>query len=166
MSDEDPTALTHVDAEGRPRMVDVGGKPVTERIAVAEGWIAVSESAMRAVLEGRAEKGDVLLVAQLAGIQAAKRTSELIPLCHPIPLDAVEVALEAEPDAGRIRCRATARAAWRTGVEMEALTAVSVALLTVYDMLKAVDRRMELGGIHLLEKRGGRRGTWTSARDG
>ncbi|MBW2252988.1 MAG: cyclic pyranopterin monophosphate synthase MoaC [Deltaproteobacteria bacterium] len=159
--DEDPVVLTHTDARGNSRMVDVGDKPITDRVAVAEGWIAVSASAMRAVVERRAGKGDVLAVAQLAGIQGAKRTSDLVPLCHPVPLSSVEVTLEIDPDAGRVRCRATTRAAWRTGVEMEALTAVSTALLTVYDMLKAVDRGMEIGGIRLLVKRGGRSGPWT-----
>jgi cyclic pyranopterin phosphate synthase len=164
--EEDPVALTHTDGMGNARMVDVGGKPITDRVAVAEGWIALSEPAMRAVLERQAGKGDVLAVAQLAGIQGAKRTSDLIPLCHPIPMSSVEVVLEPDPEAGRIRCRATARAEWRTGVEMEALAAASTALLTIYDMLKAVDRGMELGGIRLLEKRGGQSGAWTRDRDG
>jgi cyclic pyranopterin phosphate synthase len=155
---------THIDETGNARMVDVGAKPITDRMAIAEGWIAISEAAMQAVLERRAAKGDVLAVAQLAGIQGAKRTSDLVPLCHPIPLSSVEVVLDPEPDLGRITCRATARAAWRTGVEMEAFAAVSTALLTVYDMLKSMDRAMELGGIRLVEKRGGRSGTWVRGR--
>lgn len=154
--------LTHTDAEGNARMVGVGAKPVTDRVAVAEGWIAMGPVALAAVTERTARKGDVLTVAQLAGIQGAKRTADLIPLCHPLPLTGVDVRLWVDGD--RVRCRATARTTWRTGVEMEALTAVSAALLTVYDMLKAVDRSMELGGVRLLEKRGGRSGTWT--RDG
>ena len=152
--------LTHVDDDGNARMVDVGYKAITDRVAVAEGWIALSADALSAVTERRAAKGDVLAIAQLAGIQAAKRASDTIPLCHPIPLDSVDVDLVADVDAGRVRCTATARAHWRTGVEMEALAAVSGALLTVYDMLKAVDRAMEIGGVRLVEKRGGRSGTW------
>jgi len=152
--------LTHVDERGDAHMVEVGEKEVTARMAVAEGSIRVGPEAMRAVLERSAKKGDVLTIAQIAGIQGAKRTSELIPLCHPVPLDGVDVELVAEPGEACIRCRATARCHARTGVEMEALTAVSVALLTVYDMLKAVDRSMELGPVRLVEKRGGRSGHW------
>ncbi len=152
--------LTHVDQEGNARMVEVGDKPITTREAVAEGWIALSPDAFQAVEERRAAKGDVLATAQLAGIQGAKRTSELIPLCHPLPLSGVDVALSLDPSSRRVLVRTTARATWRTGVEMEALTAASAALLTVYDMLKAIDRSMEIGGIRLLEKRGGRSGTW------
>jgi cyclic pyranopterin phosphate synthase len=153
-----PVRLTHTDAAGNARMVDVGDKPVTERIAVAEGSIALSAEALRAVVERSAKKGDVLAVAQIAGIQGAKRTADLIPLCHPLPITAVEVVLE--PGDGVVTCRATVRTEGRTGVEMEALVAVSTALLTVYDMLKAVDRAMEIGPIRLLEKSGGRSGTW------
>jgi cyclic pyranopterin phosphate synthase len=153
--------LTHVDAAGNARMVDTGEKAVTTRVAVAEGEIALSEAAFQAVLERTAVKGDVLAVAQIAGIQAAKRTSDLIPLCHPLPLDAVEVELTPEPGSRRVIARATVRTTWRTGVEMEALTAVTIALLTVYDMLKAVDRGMQISGVRLVEKRGGRSGDWT-----
>lgn len=152
--------LTHVDAAGNARMVDVGDKPVTARVAVAHGVIRLSSDAMAAVIERRAAKGDVLATAQLAGIQGAKRTADLIPLCHPIPLSGVEVDLQPDVDEGLIRCTATARCHGRTGVEMEALAAVSAALLTVYDMLKAVDRCMTIDGIQLLEKRGGRSGAW------
>ncbi|MCB9681952.1 MAG: cyclic pyranopterin monophosphate synthase MoaC [Alphaproteobacteria bacterium] len=158
--------LTHIDEHGDAHMVDVGDKPITERVAVAEGWIALGAEAFDAVVERRAAKGDVLATAQLAGIQGAKRTSDLIPLCHPLPLSGVDVVLEPEPSSRRILVRATARAHWRTGVEMEALTAVSAALLTVYDMLKAVDRGMELGGVRLVAKRGGRSGTWTRDHGG
>jgi cyclic pyranopterin monophosphate synthase len=161
MTEQPKVPLTHTDAAGNAHMVDVGDKPITERVAVAEGFVEVSAQAMRAVLERTAKKGDVLAVAQIAGIQGAKRASDLVPLCHPLPLSAVDVHLEARPEQGRIVCTATTRAHWRTGVEMEALAAVSAALLTVYDMLKAVDRGMTLGGIRLLEKRGGRSGTWT-----
>jgi cyclic pyranopterin monophosphate synthase len=154
--------LTHLDATGNARMVEVGAKPITNRVAVAEGHITLSQVAQLAVEERTAAKGDVLAIAQLAGIMGAKRTSDLIPLCHPIPLSSVQVHLATEP--GRVVCTATASANWRTGVEMEALGAVSAALLTVYDMLKAVDRGMQIGGIRLLEKRGGRSGTWVAPR--
>jgi len=150
--------LTHLDPAGHPHMVDVGDKDITDREALAEGWVRVSEEAMRAVLERRVKKGDVLLVAELAGIQGAKRTSDLIPLCHPLPLDAVDVSVE--PVDGRLRVRARARTRGRTGVEMEAMTAVTAAALTVYDLLKAIDRGVVIEGVRLLEKRGGRSGTW------
>ena len=150
--------LTHTDSEGNARMVDVTAKPITQRIAIAEGWITLSAESFAIVMERRAVKGDVLAIAQLAAIQGAKRAGDLIPLCHPLPLSGVEVSLHCEE--GRVRCRATVRADWRTGVEMEALTAVSTGLLTVYDMLKAVDKGMEIGPIRLLEKRGGRSGHW------
>lgn len=152
--------LTHVDAAGDAHMVEVGDKPITTRVAVAEGWIQLGPEALDAVVSRRAAKGDVLAIAQLAGIQGAKRTSDLIPLCHPLPLSGVDVVLDVDVQTSRVVCRATAKATWRTGVEMEALTAVSAALLTVYDMLKAVDRSMVLGGVQLLEKHGGRSGSW------
>ena len=152
--------LTHIDEAGNARMVDVGSKPLTDRVAVAEGWIRLSPEALAQVTERRARKGDVLAVAQLAGIQAAKRTSDLVPLCHPLPLSGVEVELSVDVEASQVRAMATVRTTWRTGVEMEALASVSASLLTVYDMLKAVDRSMEIGGIVLLEKRGGRSGEW------
>ena len=153
--------LTHIDSEGNARMVEVGDKAVTKRQATAEGWIAVGPEAMAAVVQRTAKKGDVLMVAQLAGIGGAKRTSDLIPLCHPLPLTGIDVHLEAEPESGRIRAVATARVTGRTGVEMEALSAVSVALLTVYDMLKAIDKGMEIGPVRLLAKSGGRSGDWS-----
>jgi cyclic pyranopterin monophosphate synthase len=142
-------------------MVDVSQKDVTERIAIAHGTIAMSPSALAAVLERTAKKGDVLAVAQLAGIQGAKRTADWIPLCHPLPITAVDVVLTAVPDEGHVACIATVRTIGRTGVEMEAMVAVSAALLTVYDMLKAVDRGMEIRAVRLLQKSGGRSGTWT-----
>ena len=153
--------LSHIDEAGRARMVDVGEKPITVRTAVAEGAIRMSAEAFRLVAEGAVAKGDVLTVSQVAGTLAAKRTAELIPLCHPLNLD--QVAVEATPDAALpgVRVRAVAKAQGRTGVEMEALAAVSVALLTVYDMVKAVDRGMEIGPIVLLEKVGGARGAWS-----
>lgn len=150
--------LTHLDAAGNARMVEVGEKEITRRLAVAEGRILLSPEAMQQVLSRSAKKGDVLTVAQLAGILAAKRTGELIPLCHPLPLDGVDVLLFPEGEA--IRIEASVRCTGRTGVEMEALTAVSVAALTVYDMLKAVDKGMRIEGIRLLRKSGGRSGEW------
>lgn len=152
--------LSHQDEAGRARMVDVGSKPEAERIAVAAGELHMSPATLVALQTGRTPKGDPLLVAQLAGIQGAKRTSDLIPLCHPLPLTSVEVALEADEALPGVRATATARVVSRTGVEMEALTAVAVSLLTAYDMLKAVDRGMEIRGIRLLRKEGGRSGVW------
>ena len=160
MNREEGSGFTHLDAEGRPRMVDVGDKEVTRRVAVAEGRIVTSEATVRAIVEGTAPKGNVLLVAQLAGITGAKRTAELIPLCHSLPLSAVEVELEADEALPGVRARATARVEGRTGVEMEALTAVSVALLTIYDMCKARDRGMRIEAIRLVRKEGGRSGAW------
>jgi cyclic pyranopterin phosphate synthase len=150
--------LTHITPEGDARMVDVGDKPDTDRLAVAEGYVTLSPAALSAITEQRVKKGDVLAIAQLAGIQAAKRTADLVPLCHPLPIDGVDVHVT--PEAGRIRVEARVRTRWRTGVEMEALTAVSAACLTVYDMVKAIDRGMRIEGVRLLEKRGGRSGHW------
>ena len=151
--------LTHIDAQGDARMVEVGDKQTTAREAIAEGTIRLSAEAYAAIETRRLAKGDPLSVAQIAGIMAAKRTSDMIPLCHPLPLTGVKVLLTLEaPD--RVRAWARVRTTWRTGVEMEALTAVSAALLTVYDMVKAVDKGPEISGIRLLEKRGGRSGTW------
>jgi cyclic pyranopterin phosphate synthase len=150
--------LTHVDTAGAVRMVDVGDKPATVREATAEAFIRVSAAARRLVGAGTAKKGSPLEVARIAGIQAAKRTSELIPLCHPLAVSHVDV--EVVPVRGGYRLRATVRTTGPTGVEMEALTAVSVAALTVYDMLKAADRHMVVDGIRVLEKKGGRSGTW------
>ncbi|EZP56928.1 MULTISPECIES: cyclic pyranopterin monophosphate synthase MoaC [Sphingomonas] len=152
------TRLTHIDAEGAAHMVDVGGKAVTSRRAVATGHIAVAAEALAAIRDGAAKKGDVLAVARIAGIMAAKRTAELIPLCHPLPL--TRVTLDLTIDAGGITATALTATDGKTGVEMEALTAVSVALLTVYDMAKAIDRAMVISGIRLLEKAGGASGDW------
>ncbi|MBL8615492.1 MAG: cyclic pyranopterin monophosphate synthase MoaC [Deltaproteobacteria bacterium] len=159
MADDRPT-LTHLDGAGAPRMVDVGDKADTDRLAVAEGWLRLGPAARAALTPGANQKGDVLGIARLAGIQGAKRASDLIPLCHPLPLDAVGVAVELRPDGIWVEARVRTR--WRTGVEMEALTAVSAALLCAYDMLKAVDRGLRIDGVRLLEKRGGRSGTWTA----
>jgi len=155
--------LSHVDAAGRARMVDVGDKPITVRTAVAGGGIRMSAEAYRLVAEQAVAKGDVLAVSEVAGTLAAKRTAELIPLCHPLGLDHVEVDAVLDEALPGVRVRAAARAVGRTGVEMEALTAVSVALLTVYDMVKAIDRGMELEGVRLLEKTGGTHGDWRRA---
>lgn len=157
--------FTHLDAEGRARMVDVGGKAVTRRVAVAEGRIVTSAETAQAIAGGENPKGDVLAVARLAGIMGAKRTADLIPLCHPLPLDAVEVDVRVDATLPGVRVTATARVEGRTGVEMEALTAVSCALLTVYDMCKARDRGMVVDGIRLLRKEGGRSGTWKADAD-
>lgn len=158
--------LTHQDEAGRARMVDVGEKPETRRTAVAEGVIRMAPETFEALETGRTPKGDPLLVAQLAGVQGAKRTAELIPLCHPLPLTSVDVVLTPDPELPGVRAEGRARVTGRTGVEMEALTAVSVALLTVYDMLKAVDRGMSIEGIRLLEKTGGRSGDWSADAGG
>jgi cyclic pyranopterin phosphate synthase len=152
--------LSHVDERGRARMVDVAGKPETARSATAEGAVRMSREAFEMVRDQAVAKGDVLGIAEVAGVMAAKRTGELIPLCHQLPLDVVTVEAVPEEDLPGIRITATARATGRTGVEMEALTAVSVACLTVYDMVKAVDRSMEIGPVRLLEKTGGTRGDW------
>jgi cyclic pyranopterin phosphate synthase len=151
--------LTHVDASGRARMVDVGEKPVTARRAVAEAEVRLSPEAARLVRSGGGKKGDVLGTARLAGIAAAKRTADLIPLCHPLRLDDVRVDLDLAA-GGRVRLRAEVSARERTGVEMEALVAVGVAALTVYDMVKAVDRAAEIAFVRVLEKEGGRSGPW------
>ena len=143
-------------------MVDVGAKLETERVAVAEGVLVMAAATLAAMRAGKTPKGDPLVVAQVAGIQAAKRTSELIPLCHPLALTSVDVVLEAEDALPGVRATATARVRGRTGVEMEALTAVSVALLTAYDMLKGIDRGMEIRGVRLMCKAGGRSGEWVA----
>ena len=153
-----PQSLTHLDEEGRARMVDVGSKAVTSREAVARGYVSVQPETARLIREGLMKKGDVLTVAQLAGIMGAKKTSELIPLCHPLPLDKVSVDLELDGEQQRINITATASTSARTGVEMEALTAVSVAALTLYDMCKAVDRGIRIEGIRLVRKQGGQSG--------
>ena len=155
--------LTHFDERGAARMVDVAGKAETHRVAVAAGRIRMLPATLALVRSGTAKKGDVLGVARVAAIQAAKRTSELIPLCHPVPLTSVAVDFSIDEAASAVECRATVECTARTGVEMEALTAVQLGLLTIYDMCKAVDRGMTMEGIRLLEKRGGKSGTWVAA---
>ncbi len=152
--------LTHLDASGRARMVDVGAKAATERRALAQAVVRVCSATARAVRDGDAPKGDVIGVARIAGIQAAKRTAELIPLCHPLPLSFVGVEAAVDVEAGTITLTAEARTTGPTGVEMEALTAASVAALTVYDMIKAIERGAEIGAVALLEKAGGKSGLW------
>jgi cyclic pyranopterin phosphate synthase len=156
----EPEQLTHLDESGRARMVDVGDKPATERRAVARAVVRVSAQTARAVAAGDAPKGDVLGVARIAGIQAAKRTSELIPLCHPLALSFVGVEGSVDVAAGEISLTAEARTTGPTGVEMEALTAASVAALTIYDMVKGVERGVEIRSVRLISKSGGRSGEW------
>ena len=150
--------LTHLDKDGAARMVDVGGKTETHRVAIASGRIAMSAAALSAIRAGDAPKGDVLSAARIAGIMAAKRTGELIPLCHPLGLEAVALEFAFEDEA--IRATATASLTGKTGVEMEAMVAVSTALLTIYDMAKAIDKGMVIQQVRLIEKRGGKSGTW------
>jgi cyclic pyranopterin phosphate synthase len=161
MSSAPADRLTHLAEDGRARMVDVGAKAETERTAVATGALRMARATLDALRTGRTPKGDPLLVAQVAGIQAAKRTAELIPLCHPLQLTQVDVQLEPDEALPGVRVRATVRVTGRTGVEMEALTAASVALLTAYDMLKAVDRDMVIDAVRVESKAGGRSGTWS-----
>lgn len=156
------SSLTHFDAQGQAHMVDVGGKPATHRIAVAEGRIAMAPETLAIVQNGTAQKGDVLGIARIAAIMAAKKTSDLIPLCHPLALTRVAVEFELQPESSSILCTATVELTGQTGVEMEALTAVQVGLLTIYDMCKAVDKGMVMGGVRVLEKRGGKSGSWAA----
>ncbi|MGV6859920.1 MAG: cyclic pyranopterin monophosphate synthase MoaC [bacterium] len=153
--------LTHFNTEGEAHMVDVGAKDVTHRVGVAEGFIEMEPATLGMIEAGDHKKGDVLGIARIAGIMGAKKTSELIPLCHPLAITKVEVNFEIQRDASRVHCQGVVETRGQTGVEMEALTAVQVALLTVYDMCKAVDRGMTLGGIGLVHKSGGKSGVWT-----
>ena len=153
--------LTHLDEQGKARMVNVGGKAETARVATASGRITMSAEALSAIRDGNVPKGDVLAAARIAGIMAAKKTAELIPLCHPLALDAVAVEFVVETHA--VRVMATASLTGRTGVEMEALTACSIALLTIYDMAKAIDKGMVIGDVRLLAKSGGKSGDWRAA---
>jgi len=153
-------ALTHFDDKGAAHMVDVSDKDVTARVAVAEGHVRMARATYDLISEGRAKKGDVLSVARLAGIMGAKKTPDLIPLCHPLPVTKVAVELTLDPDLPGVRIEGTVRTTGQTGVEMEALTAVSVAALTVYDMAKAADKAMEIGGIRVVLKDGGKSGRY------
>jgi len=157
--------LSHLDEQGRAQMVDVGEKPITRRECVARGEVRMRPETLARISEGRIAKGDVFATARLAGIQAAKRTDEWIPLCHSLPLDSVEIELTPDPEGSRVLIRARALAHWRTGVEMEALVAVSTAGLTIYDMCKAIDRGMTLGNVQLVSKSGGKSGKWEHSPD-
>jgi cyclic pyranopterin phosphate synthase len=154
------TALTHFNQSGEAHMIDVGDKAITQRTAVTEGYIEMQPETLQLIVDGGHQKGDVLAIARIAGIMASKKTAELIPLCHPLPLTHVEIQLSAETDSNRIRCQATVKTNGQTGVEMEALNATQVALLTIYDMCKAVDRGMVIQSVRLLEKDGGKSGRW------
>lgn len=160
-----PSPLTHFDAQGQAHMVDVAAKDVTHRVARATGVIRMQPATLALIAQGSAKKGDVIGVARIAAIQAAKRTSDLIPLCHPLPITRVAVEFALDEAACCVRCDAQVETLGRTGVEMEALTAVQVGLLTVYDMCKAADRGMVIDGVRLLEKRGGKSGDWVAAGD-
>jgi cyclic pyranopterin phosphate synthase len=162
MSESHPQKLTHFDTSGQAHMVDVGDKAVTRRIAIASGVINMQSATLQLIKNGDAKKGDVLGIARIAAIQGSKRTSNLIPLCHPISLTKVAVTFEIDENNSAIICTATTETTGQTGVEMEALTAVSVGLLTIYDMCKAADRGMKIGEIKLLEKHGGKSGDWVA----
>jgi len=152
--------LTHFNQSGEAHMVDVGEKAVTQRRAVTEGYIEMRAETLKLIIEGGHKKGDVLAIARIAGIMASKKTADLIPLCHPLPITHVDIKLSAEPDNNRVRCQTTVKTNGQTGVEMEALTATQIALLTIYDMCKAVDRGMVIQSVQLLEKDGGKSGRW------
>jgi cyclic pyranopterin phosphate synthase len=158
MARKQKPALTHIDTKGEARMVDVSAKPATERIAVAEGLVVMSKATLDLIVSGNAKKGDVLGTARVAGIMAAKKTSDLIPLCHPLALSKVTIDIEPDKKLPGCRVRCSVKVTGPTGVEMEALTAVSVACLTIYDMIKAVERGVRIEGIHLVEKKGGKSG--------
>ena len=161
-----PSELSHLDARGRARMVDVADKPVTRRVCVARAEVRMAPETLARIAEGTLAKGDVLATARIAAIQAAKRTGEWIPLCHPLPLDGVEVSLEPDPAGSRLAIEVRVEAHARTGVEMEALVAAAAAGLTVYDMCKAVDRGITIEGVRLVSKSGGKSGTWVSPGEG
>ena len=154
--------LTHIDSSGRVRMVDVGDKAATRRTALAEGRLRMEAGTLAAIAAGEIEKGEALAVARIAAIEGVKRTASLIPLCHPVPIDGVEVDIDPVEELPGLRVRVRVSAEWRTGVEMEAMTGVAIALLALYDMCKALDRGMHLGPVRLIEKHGGRSGSWTA----
>jgi cyclic pyranopterin monophosphate synthase len=163
MAKSTSSKLTHFDIAGQAHMVDVGAKPPTQRLARAGGCITMAPATLAVIRQGTAGKGDVLGVARVAAIQAAKRTADLIPLCHPLPITSIEIDFALEPEHAQVVCTVQVQTHAATGVEMEALTAVQVGLLTIYDMCKAIDRSMVIGNVRLLEKRGGASGTWTRA---
>ena len=158
--------LTHINDQGRARMVDVSEKAITHRIAVAAGSIYMQPETLQAIIDGQIKKGDVLAVAQVAGIMAAKQTSAIIPMCHPLMLSGIDIHFETDTEENAVHIKASIKTTGQTGVEMEALTGVSAALLTIYDMCKAVDKGMELGEIHLVEKTGGKSGHYVRAEGG
>jgi cyclic pyranopterin phosphate synthase len=164
-SPDEPKPLTHIGADGEARMVDVSDKAATERVAIAEGRVRMAASTLAAILAGDAKKGDVIGAARIAGIMAAKKTADLIPLCHPLSLTRVSIDIAADEAQPGLAVRAEARCVGPTGVEMEALTAVSVACLTIYDMAKAIDRGMSIEAVRLIEKRGGKSGEWRASKD-
>jgi cyclic pyranopterin phosphate synthase len=165
VSSTDPKPLTHIGADGEARMVDVSDKAATDRVAIAEGRVRMAASTLRTILAGDAKKGDVIGAARIAGIMGAKKTADLIPLCHPVVLTKVSVDIAPDDALPGLTVRVEARCVGQTGVEMEALTAVSVACLTIYDMAKAIDRGMSIEGLRLIEKRGGKSGEWRAARE-
>ncbi|MBM76791.1 MAG: cyclic pyranopterin monophosphate synthase MoaC [Proteobacteria bacterium] len=156
--------LTHLDPDGNPRMVDISQKNTTDRCAIAQGWVLMHSDTLTAITDKRIKKGDVLQLAQLAGIMGSKKTSELIPLCHPIPIDGVSVNIEVVSEKG-LKIEASVKTHWRTGVEMEALTAVTAAALTIYDMTKAIDKSTQIHGIRLIFKSGGKSGVWRATNE-
>ncbi len=157
------SGLTHFNAAGQAHMVDVGDKQITRRVAIAEGHITMQPETLEKIRQGSHKKGDVLGIARIAGIMATKKTADLIPLCHPLALTHVDITLDTHPDSNSVSCRATVETHGQTGVEMEALTAVQISLLTIYDMCKAVDKGMVMGNIRLLHKSGGKSGEWNHA---
>lgn len=161
----DDRGLSHLDEEGRARMVDVSDKPISRRVAVAEGAVSMEQETLAAIRSGETPKGDVPTVARLAAIGGAKRAAQLIPLCHPLPLEAVDVEIEFDDELPGLRLRVRVSAESRTGVEMEAMTAVAIGALAIYDMVKGIDRALSIGPIRLLEKRGGRSGTWIAGEE-
>jgi len=165
MSDERSPRLSHLDEKGRARMVDVSDKPISRRVALAEGTVTMRRETLAAIRGGETPKGDVLAVARLAAIGGAKHTAQLIPLCHPLPIEAIDVEIDLDDDLPGLRIRVSVSAESRTGVEMEAMSAAAIGALAVYDMIKGIDRGLAIGPIRLLEKRGGRSGTWTAAEE-
>lgn len=165
MSDEGSPRLSHLDEKGRARMVDVSDKPISRRVALAEGTVIMRRETLAAIRSGETPKGDVLTVARLAAIGGAKHTAQLIPLCHPLPIEAIDVEIDLDDDLPGLRIRVSVSAESRTGVEMEAMSAAAIGALAVYDMIKGIDRGLAIGPIRLLEKRGGRSGTWTAAEE-
>jgi cyclic pyranopterin phosphate synthase len=165
VTDDGSPRLSHLDEKGRARMVDVSDKTISRRVALAEGTVTMGSGTLAAIRGGEVPKGDVLTVARLAAIGGAKHTAQLIPLCHPLPIEAIDVEIDLDDDLPGLRLRVRVSAESRTGVEMEAMSAVAIGALAIYDMVKGIDRGLAIGPIRLLEKRGGRSGTWTAAEE-